>query len=119
MSEETTELTFKKRNSYTLKFTVRDQNDEVIDLSTLTDAFYTISADACGGKIYLQKTLADGITVTDAEAGCLEVRLTSDDTKSLPVKDLYNELHIRNSGSDQTVYSGTLKVERSIAREIS
>ena len=119
MSTSVSELTIKKRNSYTLKFTVRDQNDEVVDLSTLTNAVYTIASDECAGTVYIQKTIGDGITITDAENGCLEVRLVSTDTRSLPAKDLYNELHIRNMGSDQTVYSGTLKVERAIAREIS
>lgn len=95
-------------DSKTLKFTIRDQNDAIKDITGATATW--AAAKRKTSSTLISKTSGSGITITDATNGLLEVELDPADTEALK-GDYYHELQlVDNQSRKSTAAYGTMTV---------
>lgn len=100
-------------NTRILKVTVLDQDDAIVDLSGAS-ADFALSKRP-GSTALVTKSVGTGITITDAVAGELEVRLDPADTEPLAGGHYY-ELEVQDaSGRRTTVLFGTIQIRKNTA----
>lgn len=81
------------------------------------EIFFTAKRAITDRAVVFQKTIGDGITVTDAVGGILTIRLEPEDTKQLPltVSQLEYDLTIDDgSGDVRSPDRGTIMINPSI-----
>jgi hypothetical protein len=107
-------------NTKIIRLTVKDNADPpvVVDITGATvkwklakDAKQTGVGDlAKGTGILIEKDTDDGITLTDAVNGKLEVLLEPIDTDGIKPGTYYHEVEMNQSGVISTVYAGYIKI---------
>lgn len=89
-----------------INFTVKDRNGDVKDITAIS-ARWALADDRGGSKV-LEKSTTDGIQVTDAANGELQIELLPSETDGFS-GSYYHELEITDSdGRVSTVATGTL-----------
>ena len=74
-------MQIKKGNSIIFEFTLKDQdNNPITDLTSATDIVFQLKVNKKDAIPVIEKTLLNGIVITDNSQGILEVSLNSNDT---------------------------------------
>lgn len=99
--------TFYAGNVRTYPFSVDDENNpgNKLDLTGMTVAFALskyLSASAWSKTPLVEKSIGDGITITNASQGALTVTLSPDDTASLE-GEFYFELEVTDASANPVV----------------
>lgn len=113
MAEEGT-IEFFSGNDVLLRFTVMDEDNPPAakDLSGALEIIFVI-AKAQGKTAALTKSLASGISITDAAAGEFEVTLTKSDTEPLGPTHQYYEVRVKDVlAKTATVAYGTCTISK-------
>lgn len=93
--------------------TIVDGDGEPFDLE---DADLEFNAVWRFGDPVITKTLLDGITVTNAEAGLATIAIAADDTEELELGRLRWDLQVTKDEVVRTVATGTLDLRGDVTR---
>lgn len=107
-------------NSRTLQFTIRDENDAVVDISAATGIRWELSKidpditlSTPKGAALVQKSIGSGVTIVDGPNGRCDVALDVADTE--PYKgDFYHELRVVVAGETSTVSFGKVEILKNL-----
>lgn len=109
------DITMFAGDTKTLQVTVKDENGDAVDL-TGASIRWQASRSVNKRPADLEKSVGDGITITDATAGRFDVTLDSADTEDLR-GDFYHEAEVIDaSGNVSTVFTGTLTIEPTLIK---
>lgn len=95
-------------------FHVLDEDDAVVDITGFTLEF-TLRRKVGDANIVLQRTSADGITITDATAGELLVDVAAEDTEGLEPGNYVYALRRTDADSVKTLAVGPVVLQQSAA----
>jgi hypothetical protein len=99
-------------------FAIEDVDGNATDLTGASIWFYVLESASDNvhegsDSAHLTKTDGNGITVTDASNGKLEVDIDSSDWSDIPGYSNPYELWVKDSDGDQTItVSGTIEVDK-------
>lgn len=102
------DFTMFKGDSKVLEVTVKDQDDEVVDISG-TVIRWQLSKKAKDTTALISKTTVGGggVTITDGPNGRFDVLIDPDDTEELKAGAYYHEAEVNDGGLISTVMTGT------------
>jgi len=97
------EYTLVEQNNITLKYSVIDQDDAVVNLSGAT-IDWSIKTSASASASIAKSTTTSGLTITNASGGLFEVYILPADTENLAINDIttryYMEAVITDTGGN-------------------
>ncbi len=102
-------------NSRVLEFTIRDEDDAVIDIASAAIRWELAKADSKvllptpKGSVLVAKAVASGITITDGPNGRCDVQIDEADTEALK-GDHYHELRVVLAGETSTASFGKVEI---------
>lgn len=92
-------ITVYRGDSLDVVVTVRDTNDELVDISSAQEIRWTMT-DNVDGTLLVEKTLADGVDIANDTSFVVE--LSSDDTLLIPMPLYWPDLSVADGGATPT-----------------